>query len=387
MTKVCIIGVGYVGEHLMNSFQKHYSVIGVDLSDRRVQYLKNTYKGIHFQTNYDNIEDCDVFLVSVPTLVKEDTKIDLSCLHAVRDTLKTIVKPGSLIMVESSVFVGATKELFGEFRQLGVFVGFSPERVDPGRTEPPMESIPKVISGVDGDSLQRCKEIYSKVFETIVPVSSTDCAEMCKLYENCFRMVNIAYINEISDMCEKHGINTYEMIGASSTKPFGFMPFYPGLGVGGHCIPVNPYYLMKNGSLPVLEFSTHLMEKRPKKKASELVLQYQPDRILVVGVGFKKGESLTTNSPGYALYEELVELGKVVDVYDPIVQSECLKNDLHFLSKCNFNANYLMDNYDLTVVNLGLDEDDTSVLRRYMALGGQLYSYIILKCNSHTAGK
>jgi nucleotide sugar dehydrogenase len=375
--KICIIGVGYVGEHLLNSFKEHYNVIGVDLSERRVNLLRNKYKGIHFQTTYDEIEGCDVFLVSVPTLVKNDTDLDLSCLYSVRDTLKTIAKPGSLIMVESSVYVGATKELFGEFRHNGVFVGFSPERVDPGRTEPPMELIPKVISGVDESSLQRCSEIYGRVFQTIVPVSSTECAEMCKLYENCFRMVNIAYVNEISDMCDEKGISVHEMINASSTKPFGFMPFYPGLGVGGHCIPFNPYYLTKNGTLPVLEYSTHLMEKRPMKKANELVRHYQPNTVLVVGIGFKKGESLTTNSPGLALYKEFVRLGKHVDVYDPIVQSEYLTNDtMTFLSTCNFNSNVLYDKYDLVVVNLETAEEDCSILHEYERLGGKLHSFI-----------
>lgn len=372
--KVCILGVGFVGEHLMNTFNNYYNVVGVDLSEKRVNTLKAKYPGIHFQTNYNNIEECQVFLVSVPTLVNNDKTIDLKCLYAVRDSLKGIIRSGSLLMVESSVYVGATREIFGSFRDKGVFVGFSPERVDPGRIEPPMHEIPKVVSGLDYSSLNKCVEIYSKVLNTIVPVSSTECAEMCKLYENCFRMVNIAYVNEISDMCDNLGIDVKEMINASSSKPFGFMPFYPGVGVGGHCIPVNPYYLIRNGSLPVLEYSTNLMEHRPKKKAFELMDKYNSKNILIIGVGFKRGESLLTNSPGYELYKHLVKHTNV-DVYDPIVQNEYNKTDIKFLEKENFKPYFVKNKYDLVVINLKMDDDEKSTVDFYERMGGKVHVF------------
>jgi nucleotide sugar dehydrogenase len=371
-SKICIIGVGFVGEHLLTNFNRKYDVIGVDLSPQRVFLLKNKYKDIHFQSTYDNLDDIDVFLISVPTLVK-DNDIDMSCLHSVKERLKSIAKPESLIMIESSVYVGATRELFSEFLDRDVYVGFSPERVDPGRTEPPMEAIPKVVSGLNQTSLQKCIDVYSKVFDRVVPVSSPECAEMCKLYENCFRMVNIAYVNEISDMCDQMGIDTYEMINASSTKPFGFMPFYPGLGVGGHCIPVNPYYLFRSGDLPVLKYSTKLMEQRPIKKASEIVNKYNPNKILVVGVGFKRGESLVTNSPGYALYKELVNLEKDVSVYDPIVQDNYMKRDVRFISKNQFNTEYLQATFDLVIVNIRPDTQDEFTLCCYEKMGGAVH--------------
>lgn len=332
--KVCIIGVGYVGEHLIDTFKNSYRVIGVDVNEQRIKYLKSVFKDnkkITLQSTYTNLEDCDVFLVSVPTLVDTNKDIDMSYLHSVKNSIKDIIKPGSLVVVESSVYVGATREIFGEFREKGVFVGFSPERVDPGRIEPKMEDIPKIISGVDPESLERITMIYSKVIKNIVPVSSTECAEMCKLYENCFRMVNIAYVNEIADMCSQHNIDCYEMIDASSTKPFGFMPFYPGVGVGGHCIPVNPYYLLKNGNLPVLQFSTEMMLCRPKKKAYEIMTKYKDaDKILICGIGFKKGESLLTNSPGYELYNNLRD--KDIYVYDPIVEKNSNGNNIKFIN-------------------------------------------------------
>ena len=371
---VCIVGVGFVGEHLLNSFKEHYNVIGVDLSPIRTLSLKNKYKDVHFQVDYKNLEKCDIFLISVPTLVTKEKEIDLSCLYTVKEALEKIVKPGALIMIESSVYVGATREIFGNFRKKGVYVGFSPERVDPGRVEPPMELIPKVVSGIDEESLKKCKEIYENVFNTIVPVSSTECAEMCKLYENCFRMINIAYVNEISDMCEQHNINTKEMINASSTKPFGFMPFYPGIGVGGHCIPVNPYYLMKNGILPVLEYSTLLMEKRPRKKVIELIEHYNCKKVLLVGIGFKKGESLLTNSPGYECYKEF---SKCVDVsvYDPIVEECYMKNDIKFLKQKSFESRYLKEHYDLVVVNLKMEDNEKGIIKLYQNLGGNVHEF------------
>lgn len=372
--KVCVLGVGYVGEHLMTTFSKEYDVIGVDLSEKRINYLRKVYPDIKFQTTYNNIGDCNVFLVSVPTLVKSDKTIDLSCLYAVRDSLKDIITCGSLLMIESSVYVGATREIFGCFRERGVFVGFSPERVDPGRIEPPMEDIPKVVSGLDYPSLNKCVDIYGKVINKVVPVSSTECAEMCKLYENCFRMINIAYVNEISDMCDNLGIDVKEMINASSSKPFGFMPFYPGVGVGGHCIPVNPYYLMKNGSLPVLEYSTNLMEKRPKKKAYELMDKYNSKNVLIVGIGFKKGESLLTNSPGYELYKELVKHTNV-EVYDPIVQSEYKNSNIKFLDKTNFKPTFIKNKYDLVIVNLKMDSEDYSSINMYERMGGKVHVF------------
>lgn len=367
--KVAILGVGFVGEHLMNTFKKEYKVIGVDVSVNRVEYLKKKYHEIRFQSDYNDLNDIDVYLVSVPTLVNNDKSIDLKYLYEVKDKLQNIIKKGSLLMVESSVYVGATREIFGEFRNKGVYVGFSPERVDPGRIEPPMEKIPKVVSGLDGESLNKCVDVYSKVINNLVPVSSTECAEMCKLYENCFRMVNIAYVNEISDMCENLGINVKEMINASSTKPFGFMPFYPGVGVGGHCIPVNPYYLMKNGSLPVLEYATELMEKRPKKKAYQLIEKYNSKNILIIGIGFKKGESLLTNSPGYELYKQLTKLTNI-EVYDPLVEKNYKGSDIKFLNNKEFDPFKLKDKYDLIIINLKTEDNEKKVIDYYERMGG-----------------
>lgn len=370
--KVCVIGVGYVGEHLVDTFKNGYRVIGVDLNEKRIKYLKEVYKSykqIKLQSTYSNLEDCDVFLISVPTLVKNGD-IDMSYLYSVKNSIKEIVKPGSLVVVESSVYVGATCEIFGEFREKGVFVGFSPERVDPGRTEPKMEDIPKIISGVDEQSLDKIKKIYSKVIKNVVTVSSTKCAEMCKLYENCFRMVNIAYVNEIADMCKEHNINCYEMIDASTTKPFGFMPFYPGMGVGGHCIPVNPYYLFKNGNLPVLQLSTEMMNARPKKKAFDILGEYRDkNNILICGLGFKKGEGLLTNSPGFNLFKQLRDKKNIV-VYDPYVERIYPYDDIKFINKIKLRS--ILFTVDLVIVIHSYINEE---IKKYKKMGGEVLWY------------
>jgi len=371
--KVCVIGTGYVGEHLIDTFKNYYNIVGVDLNDSRINNLSKKYLDINnvsLQTNYNNLESCNVFLISVPTLVTSNKQIDVSCLNKVEETLKNIVKKGDLIVVESSVYVGATREIFGHYRNKGIYIGFSPERVDPGRIEPKMEDIPKIISGIDKESLDQINNIYNKVIKNIVQVSKTECAEMCKLYENCFRMVNIAYVNEISDMCNKLNIDCDEMINASSTKPFGFMPFYPGIGVGGHCIPVNPYYLFKNGNLPVLQFATELMQSRPKQKAYEILDKFNnPQNILICGIGFKKGESLLTNSPAYSLFNHLKD--KNITVYDPIVQKTYKDNDIKFVSEKQMSLKFL-NQMDLVIV---VHSYKNLLFKKYEKQGGKIVWY------------
>lgn len=370
--RVCVIGVGFVGEHLIQAFSKSYQVIGIDTSPNRIFQLKQLYPNIQFQSSYEHISHCRVFVVAVPTLIDDNKNIDMTSLHNVKEKLLHIVKPGSLIVIESSVYVGATRQLFAEFIDKNIFIAFSPERVDPGRSNPAFNDIPKIISGLNEKSLQTCKNIYQHVFNNVVPVSSTECAEMCKLYENCFRMVNIAYVNEISDMCEQLKIDVQEMLNASSTKPFGFMPFYPSVGVGGHCIPVNPYYLLKNGSLPLLYFSTLSMENRPYQKAKQIVEMYpNAQNILVVGIAFKKGESVLTNSPSYELYKTLLKYGKNVKVYDPFVLKVI---DIDIVDKIQlFDTDYMSKNFDLIIQTHQLTLQEQEYLHTF---NGPIYSFV-----------
>lgn len=213
--------------------------------------------------------------------------------------------------------------------------GMSPERVDPGRTVPAASAIPKIVSALTAGALDDMSAVYARVFETIVRVSRPEVAEMAKLFENCHRMVNIAYVNEVADACAAHGIDVREMMDAAATKPYGFTPFAPGLGVGGHCIPVNPWYLFANNrGLGVLRTATVATWERPGRLAREfhgecvgraavvrgVEVQRRP-RVLVVGVGFKPGQSVLSCSPGLAFARQLSEVGCArLAFHDPLVE-------------------------------------------------------------------
>lgn len=212
------------------------------------------------------------------------------------------------------------------------------KRVDPGRMEPPMQAIPKIISGLDDiipGSLNSILRLYSPVFDNVVSVSKPEVAEMMKLYENCQRMMCIAFANEMADACIPHGIDPYEVSSAASTKPFGYMPYTPSLGVGGHCIPVNPYYLLSNSDFPLLRAATEKMWQRPSMIAQRALDKLHSDRrkvgfgrkprVLVVGLGFKRGQSHLSNSPGLELAKSLA-MSEKVDLYfaDSLVKQEAV---------------------------------------------------------------
>jgi nucleotide sugar dehydrogenase len=367
--KVGVVGVGYVGIHLVTTFAKKYQVVGYDISPKRVHMVRKELDGwqnilVDHQANI--LQGCDLFLISVPTLIKENS-VDHSYLKAAIETVSNYATIGSTVVMESSVAVGMTRNLLEPLFSQGVHVGFSPERVDPGR-EDPQSSIAKVVSGYDRESLKRVIDWYSPVFDEVVPVSSLETAEMCKLYENCFRMINIAYVNEIADACFKKGIDVDEMIQASATKPFGFLPFYPGLGVGGHCIPINPYYLFANNQLPLLSAATKVTERRPIEKAQKFRTLYPLfQTILVIGIGFKYGQSCIDNSPGLAFADELRNNGQEVILYDPLVnQFDTRIKRYDFITKEQWNDHeWLNKRFDCVFIAMkqkGIDWSKTKDL-------------------------
>lgn len=354
---ICIVGVGYVGEHLVEVFSRGYNVVGYDISSERI--LELSKKGCFQKDNIvltsdpDSVDGCKVFLISVPTLVREDKTINNDYLESACTFVRDKVKEGDLVVIESTVSIGTTRKLMGDLREQGIFVGFSPERVDPGRISPKSYEIPKVVSGVDSESLNRVKDIYGKVFNTIVPVSNCETAEMVKLYENCFRLINVTYINEISDACKEHGINVDELIQAASTKPFGFMPFSPSLGVGGSCIPVNPYYLFHNCELPFLKMAIDTASKRPVDKASLFMADdiKEDDKVLFVGIGFKPGQGLTLYSPAVSfvdrIYSTLCSNSDKYVVYDPLVTKVHSKHTYNMLDNKKWTTEYIDSTFDV----------------------------------------
>ncbi|KAH7205837.1 uncharacterized protein BKA55DRAFT_698441 [Fusarium redolens] len=370
---VAVVGVGYVGTHLVSSFSSRYQVIGFDVSERRIEDLRQEFKGnenVTFSRTQNDLVSATHFLISVPTLLRPDKTINSSYL---RDALKMVcqvARRSSTIVIESSVAVGMTRELVGPIaKRLGLFAGMSPERVDPGRTEPPVKSIPKIISGLDDilpGSLDAINRIYSTIFDNVVTVSKPEVAEMMKLYENCQRMVCIAYANEMADACIHHGIDPYEVCSAASTKPFGYMPYAPGVGVGGHCIPVNPYYLLSNNSFPLLEACSSAMNNRPVKLAQRLIdslpITERRSRVLVVGLGFKSGQSQLDNSPGVDLVRSLAVSGAQIDLTwaDALVKQEAVPQ-VPRLGEGDWNKSFL-ETFDVIVVAMKQHNMDFSLL-------------------------
>lgn len=378
---VAIIGVGYVGEHLVNIFSNKYAVVGYDVSESRILQLRNSYtdtERISFTNKTKDIAEATHFLISVPTLLLPDKSIDSSALRAALSLVSKYARTGSVVVIESSVAVGMTRTLLGPIAQAKNFsAGMSPERVDPGRTEPPPRTIAKIVSGLDDvvpGSTDAITRLYSRVFDTVVPVSSPEVAEMMKLYENCQRMLCIAYANEMANACLGHGIDPFEVCRAAATKPFGYMPFTPGLGVGGHCIPVNPYYLFANSEFPLLRAAAETMRDRPREMCrriiSQLLASWEKEsrpKVLVVGIGFKPGQSHVANSPGLELAKQLVVSGQVdVEWADPLVKQEVVPQ-VPRLDVENWTVAYLDAHFELIVVAFrqhGLDFDVLGRLER-----------------------
>lgn len=354
-TKVAIIGVGFVGESLLKEFSRVYPCIGFDISADRISELRTLsasfLQPVELTTNDYALRKATHFLISVPTLLRPDRSVNMDYVYTAVQTVLSHARQGSTIVIESSVSVGTTRQILGSYSHIH-HMGMSPERVDPGRVEPVAHAIPKLVSGLTLEALKEINSTYGRVFDKVVPVSNPETAELTKLYENSFRMVNIAYANEMADFALKHGVDPTELVEAADTKPYGFMRFHPGLGVGGHCIPVNPYYLFataSSGELPVLERATRKMWARPKRLAkifhrracfadskgprrsrqatrNERPSSVRRPRILVVGVGFKPGQSVLSCSPGLSFAEQLRDLGcERLAFYDPLVSEKDVK--------------------------------------------------------------
>lgn len=403
---VAVIGVGYVGLHLVTVFASEYEVLAFDVSKKRLDSISaelSSYPSITLTSNPADLAHATHFLVSVPTTLLPDKQIDTSFVRSALTTVGTYARPGATVVVESSVGVGMTRKLLGNLmRSRNLKAGMSPEvrfpspssplctspppltpnatnthcqRVDPGRIEPPVSSIPKIISGLDDitpGSLASIQRLYARVFAHVVPVSSPEVAEMTKLYENCQRMLGIAYANEMADACEARGIDAHEVARAASTKPFGYLPFTPSLGVGGHCIPVNPYYLLADNEFPLLQAATERMWGRPGRVGDRAMRALYASgraradgpwpRVLVVGVGFKPGQKVVSCSPGVALIKHLLQEWDVDVVFaDPLVEEETVP----FVPKLDAEREWkreVLETFDLIVVAVRQHGLDWSVL-------------------------
>ena len=353
--KIAIVGLGFVGLPLSIMLtEKEFHVIGIDMDERKIKKLQQSISYIgdvdnkrvqsaidggkfEVTTNYDAIKDVDAIIICVPTPLTEQKTPDLQFIMKTGEEIQQRLQEGQLIVLESSTFPGTTSDVFLPIlEQSGLRVGkdfflaYSPERVDPGNDQYGIEVIPKVIGGQTNKCKQEVLALYSKIYKVVVPVSSTEAAELTKLLENTFRFINISFINEIAILCDHLKVDIWEVIGAAGTKPYGFMPFYPGPGIGGHCIPVDPLYLQwklqqlgtKSDFIAISEMVNKKMIDYIVHRTEELLNKKLSTRnILIYGVTYKKDVADTRDSPTLEIMEQLNEKGATILYHDPYIPS------------------------------------------------------------------
>jgi UDP-N-acetyl-D-glucosamine dehydrogenase len=353
-----VIGLGYVGLPLAVEFaQAGFRVIGIDVDPDRVKRLvrgqsyiqdvptadvKALVRSGHLTATADFsvLKRVDAVNVCVPTPLSKQRDPDVSYIVAAAQQVARYLHPGMLVILESTTYPGTTDELIlpllsktGMKVGQDFFLAFSPERVDPGNPSFNTRNIPKIVGGVTPACSEVAVQLYRQRLETVVAVSSPQVAEMVKLLENTFRSVNIGLVNELALMCSRMGIDVWEVIEAAATKPFGFMPFYPGPGLGGHCIPIDPFYLSWKARASgfearFIELAGHVNGQMPEHVV-DLVSQslnrrgraVQGSRILVLGVAYKENIDDTRESPSLDIMETLRERGAKIDYSDPFVPS------------------------------------------------------------------
>jgi UDP-N-acetyl-D-glucosamine dehydrogenase len=358
--RVGIIGLGYVGLPLVLLFSEEgFRVTGFDIDGAKVDRLNQggSYirriepeqiksaqaKGFHATTDFAEIAETDAILICVPTPLSDHRTPDVSYITATMDSIVNHLRSGQLVVLESTTYPGTTEELVvpaieapGRLKVIregrsedGVLVAFSPEREDPGNTKIDRRDIPKVVGGVGELALEAASTLYNAAFRRIVRVSSPAAAEMTKLLENIYRCVNIALVNELKLLCLRMGIDIWEVIEAAATKPFGFQPFYPGPGLGGHCIPIDPFYLSWKAkefdfSTRFIELAGEVNEAMPYRVvealSSALNERSKPvkgSKILMLGLAYKKDVDDLRESPALAIIEILKREGAEVSYNDP----------------------------------------------------------------------
>ena len=354
--RIGIIGLGYVGLPLAVEFaQAGYHVVGIDTDSSKVDALNRgdcyitdisadlfsdmvSTGRLMATQDYGAIGELDAISICVPTPLRKTRDPDMSYVVAAAEQIGKHLSPGTLVILESTTYPGTTAEVVlpimlknGYVVGEDIFLAYSPERIDPANTTYGVRNTPKVIGGVTLDCADVAMALYDTVVEEVVKVSSTQAAEMVKLLENTFRAVNIGLINEITIMCDKLGIDVWEVIAAAKTKPFGYMPFYPGPGLGGHCIPIDPLYLSwklksLNFNARFIELADEINTNMPRyvvrKVAEALNEDSKPvrgSRVLILGVAYKADVDDVREAPAIDIIQLLMQQGAVVKYHDPHV--------------------------------------------------------------------
>jgi UDP-N-acetyl-D-glucosamine dehydrogenase len=353
-TTVGVIGLGYVGLPLAVAFaDADCEVVAIDVDPRRVEaieagdsyiedvpseQLRAVAERIHASTSYADLATTDAVLVCVPTPLTPNREPDLGPLVDCSRALAGVLGPDQLVVLESTTYPGTTRERVAPLlEESGLQAGrdfhlaFSPERVDPGRTDFTLRTTPKVIGGLTDSCAERAERLYGLVCDTLVRVSTPEAAELTKLLENIFRSVNIALVNELAMLTDRMGIDIWEVLDAAATKPYGFMPFSPGPGMGGHCLPVDPFYLSWRArefdmSTEFIELAGQVNQQMPyhcvaltQRALNDAGLPVKGARIAVLGVSYKPGVGDIRESPALKILELLGGLGAELRYHDPHV--------------------------------------------------------------------
>jgi UDP-N-acetyl-D-glucosamine dehydrogenase len=355
--RIGILGLGYVGLPLAVAFSEAgFQIIGIDPDQRKVKAINNGESYVQdilseqvarlvkagrlsATTDFSVLQHCDAVSICVPTPLRKTGDPDMSFILRATDELAKYIHPGMIIVLESTTYPGTTREVLlpklSKDNRLVVgkdfFLAFSPERVDPGREDWTTLNTPKVIGGITEDCSQVAAAWYSEALKSVIPVSSAEAAELSKLLENTFRMVNIGMVNELAIMCERLGVDVWEVIDAAATKPFGFMKFTPGPGLGGHCIPIDPLYLswkMKafQYNARFIELASDINTNMPRYVVNRIAdalndrgITLKGSKCLVLGVAYKPDVDDIRESPALDVIGLLQKKGADVDYHDPYI--------------------------------------------------------------------
>lgn len=352
--KIGVIGLGYVGLPLAVTFaKKGFDVTGIDINEKRIENINEGISYISDVSNYElkealqkkrfdvtndfkTIQKIDAVIICVPTPLGRKREPDISYIRKAVTNVRDNIQKGQIIVLESTTYPGTTREILlpilestGLKEGKDFYLCFSPERIDPGNKVYKTENTPKIIGGISKKSTQIAKLLYKRIIKEVIPVSSASAAEMVKLLENTFRIVNIALVNEIATLCEKLKIDIWEITDAAKTKPYGYMPFYPGPGVGGHCIPVDPLYLSWKAKIhgfetKFIDLASSVNKAMPRYVVEKLerILSNKKKRIkntkiLVIGIAYKKDVKDLRESPAIDIIKLLQKKSARVSYYDP----------------------------------------------------------------------
>ncbi len=352
--KLGIVGLGYVGLPLALAFaEAGNEVVGLDTDPAKLADLKAGRSYIedvddaelaaqagrlHPSGEYADLEDCEAVILCVPTPLSNSREPDLSYLRAAAAAVAEHLRPDQLIVLESTSYPGTTREellpVLGEHGgAVGVdfFLAFSPERIDPGRSDHTIRTTPKLVGGITPACTERARALYARICDTVEVLSSPETAELAKLLENIFRSVNIALVNEVAQLCDRLDIDVWEVVDAASTKPFGFMRFDPGPGMGGHCLPVDPFYLAfkarEHDFYPeFVELAGKVNQAQPEfcvqrieRALNDAGKPVKGSRVLILGASYKPGIGDTRESPALRIIALLRDLGAEIAYHDPFV--------------------------------------------------------------------